>query len=292
MLSSSRTAAVVVGYDGSECADAALTYAAARVGRYGRIIAVHAVPDQPAWRGTSVAEGLRARAADTGELVLDKARRQLAPRKTEAWLLEGDAPMAMLETAKLLGVDEVVVGARGQSGLRTALGSTALATLSHADVPLTVVPRAAERIEPVNLLQRAVVIAASGAQDERTLREVAARVARASGARLTVLGVVDAPASRRGGGGVARLAAPHAAAERLAARLRRDGLDVDLALRCGDTASQATDYAATVGAGLIITGVDRHGAEPWPRAVGATGALFELRRSAMLVVPSHSRAAA
>ena len=154
----------MVGYDGSEPATGALRFAAARAGEDGRILVVYAVqPSDDAWRGTSTYAQLRARSAEEAEAaVLDRARRELSSSKVEGyWILEGAAAPALRETAVAFKADEIVVGSRGLSRLRTSLGSVCHALLPGLDRSLTVVtplrrsrsrgPLRSERSSPARL---------------------------------------------------------------------------------------------------------------------------------------------
>lgn len=75
--------------------------------------------------------------ADRGELVLDEARRRPGRGRTDAWVVEGDAVTALRETGGLVDAEELVVGARGHSGLRSGLGSVSRALVRAIDHAVT-----------------------------------------------------------------------------------------------------------------------------------------------------------
>jgi nucleotide-binding universal stress UspA family protein len=78
--------------------------------------------------------------------------REAAPLRAQGlparWeLLEGYPPEALVAAARRLGVDLVVMGTRGRTGLaHLLLGSTAERVLQRAPCPVLVVPAAAERM--------------------------------------------------------------------------------------------------------------------------------------------------
>jgi nucleotide-binding universal stress UspA family protein len=140
----------LVGVDESLSARLALEHAAERVGPLGRLIVAHAVTPPPA---ALVAGPVPV--ASLGDLVLE--RRKLAEdlvtrladqvdSQAEARVLDGRAASALATLAREEAVDEIVVGSRGFSPLRGALGSVSHALLHEADRPVVVIPeRAVER---------------------------------------------------------------------------------------------------------------------------------------------------
>jgi nucleotide-binding universal stress UspA family protein len=132
---------VVVGYDGSAPAEAALAYAAERAADGGRVVAVHAFQPMPDWLGTpQYQQALDARQARGRELLraLDE-RRDLDADVTTS-LVEGPAARAIIAAADARDADEIVVGSRGFGPVRGALGSVSHAVLHAADRPVVVIP--------------------------------------------------------------------------------------------------------------------------------------------------------
>jgi nucleotide-binding universal stress UspA family protein len=140
---------IVVGYDGSSEARAALAAAAARAGRGGTVVAVYATEPASNWLDTPhyprAVELRRERAARIlGELpTLD-----LADVTVEAELVDGPVPEALAEVATLRDADEIAVGSRRLGWFRGALGSVSRRVLRIADRPVVVVPRMSADAEP------------------------------------------------------------------------------------------------------------------------------------------------
>ncbi len=117
-----RAQSILVGYDGSETAQRALDAAASLAG-YGSTLAVVSVSPEgrPALRRPLV-----------------EARGRLARRQVEASYLGrfGDAAEQLVETARDLGVDLVVVGRRRGALQRLVLGSVSAQVVrrAHCDV--------------------------------------------------------------------------------------------------------------------------------------------------------------
>jgi nucleotide-binding universal stress UspA family protein len=140
---------IVVGYDGSSEARAALAAAAARAGTGGTVVAVYATEPASNWLDTPhyarAVELQRERAARIfGELpTLD-----LADVTVEAELVDGSVPEALAEVATLRDADEIAVGSRRLGWFRGALGSVSRRVLRIADRPVVVVPRTSADAEP------------------------------------------------------------------------------------------------------------------------------------------------
>ena len=135
---------IVVGYDGSDTARAAVAYASRRASDAGQVVAVHAfqrVPDRlgfPSYQlvlDASQAEGRRHLEALEAEWSADA--------QLETSLLEGPAARAVLSAADARDADEIVIGSRGFGPVRGALGSVSHALLRDADRIAVVIPAAA-----------------------------------------------------------------------------------------------------------------------------------------------------
>ena len=128
MTAAPRT--VVVGYDGSATARRALDLAAERA-EGGTLYIVYAY-DLPGPMKGGVAY-------EFGQDVL--AGLPELPDVTVERELIGDHPaVAIARVAEVREADEIVVGSRGFSPLRAALGSTSHELLHRAHCPVTVVP--------------------------------------------------------------------------------------------------------------------------------------------------------
>jgi nucleotide-binding universal stress UspA family protein len=140
---------IVVGYDGSSEAKAALAAAAARAGKGGTVVAVYAAEPASNWLDTphyarAVEMGRRRAATVFGEL----PTLALADDVTvEAEVVDGAVPEALEEVAKLRDAEEIAVGSRRLGWFRGALGSVSRRVLRIADRPVVVVPRMSAEAE-------------------------------------------------------------------------------------------------------------------------------------------------
>jgi nucleotide-binding universal stress UspA family protein len=144
---SART--VVVGYDGSPTARAAVTHAVA-LARGGRVVVVHAVRDQPPRLTSRWRELLAAESPERGQAVLDaillEGNDELADGNWETRLVDGPAAEAIMRVADEVGAELVVTGSHGHGAVGAVLGSVSQALVKIADRPVTVIgPRCAER---------------------------------------------------------------------------------------------------------------------------------------------------
>jgi nucleotide-binding universal stress UspA family protein len=132
---------VVVGYDGSPAARAALSYAARRSCEGGRVVAVHAFQPVPDWMGSpNYQRALDAHQAE-GEDLLRKLEEQTdLPVELTTSLLEGPPARAIVAAADARDADEIVIGSRGFGAVRGVLGSVSHAVLHEADRPVVVIP--------------------------------------------------------------------------------------------------------------------------------------------------------
>jgi nucleotide-binding universal stress UspA family protein len=125
---------VVVGYDGSPQADAAVAYAATRD---ARVVAVHAYEPVPDWLGRPRYQW----ALDDNQ---GRGRELLQPLEERGdvatSLLEGPPARAIVAAADARDADEIVIGSRGFGRLRSIGGSVSHAVLQEADRPVVVIP--------------------------------------------------------------------------------------------------------------------------------------------------------
>src|SRR3954470_19413194 len=117
---------VVVGYDGSPTARAAVDHAAKQAGRRGKVYVVHSYGPPPDWLGfpsyQRVLDDHRAR----GEATLDALTMNDDPllgTNFETELLDSPPAEAITTVARTRDADEIVIGSRGLGRVRTALGS-------------------------------------------------------------------------------------------------------------------------------------------------------------------------
>ena len=136
---------IVVGYDGSAAARAALRLAAARVGG-GKVFVVYGYDAPADYWGDEHYEALLHAALDRGERTLEQATTavpELADVGHEMELIAGHPAEVIANVAATRDADEIIVGTRGFGRIRGALGSVAHALLHQAPCPVTVIPTAA-----------------------------------------------------------------------------------------------------------------------------------------------------
>lgn len=134
---------IVVGYDGSDTARAALRYARRRAGDEGRIFVVHAYAMPADVLGMPNYDDLLEERVRHGREVLGEIGSGRGEERIETELIGGDAAEAIAEVARVRDADEIVIGARGRSRARAILGSVSLELLHLADRPVVVITPAA-----------------------------------------------------------------------------------------------------------------------------------------------------
>ena len=138
---------VIVGYDGSSSARAAVDYAAERAASGGRVVAVHAFQPTPDWLGSPhYQRALEAYQAEGQKLLRNLEDDGPAGIDLTTSLLEGPPARALVAAADARDADEIVLGSRGFGPLRGIMGSVSHAVLHEADRPVVVIP--AEAVAP------------------------------------------------------------------------------------------------------------------------------------------------
>jgi len=143
---------IVVGYDGSTMADAALdrAIALARSDDDWEITVVCGEDRPPGWAGSSYRFGIPI----GGEQMVERWREQVdedmekavsrvrAAGVTAAAACTRDEPVELiLKVAHEIGAEYIVIGASGAGGVvDVILGSTAMRLLHRSDVPILIVP--------------------------------------------------------------------------------------------------------------------------------------------------------
>jgi len=131
---------IVVGYDGSDCAKAALNQALRLAGPTGRLVITYA--DAPPRIGASSLVPPE-KVVELGRKVTAEALAVARQRGVPAEVVrEDDRPAeALLKVAARTGADLIAVGTRGESQLTgLLLGSTPYHLVHRATLPLLVVP--------------------------------------------------------------------------------------------------------------------------------------------------------
>ncbi len=138
---------ILVGTDFSEEAERALSYAlglAKEVGAEVTLLHAYELPVYPLPEGAVYATAeVATRASVVAQAALDAAveRCHASGVTVRGLLRDGAAHRELMREAESLGVDLVIVGTHGRSGLgRLLLGSVAELTVRHATRPVLVVP--------------------------------------------------------------------------------------------------------------------------------------------------------
>jgi nucleotide-binding universal stress UspA family protein len=133
---------LVLGFDGSDVADAALGVAVDLAGRLGEdLVVVYAVAP-PGRRGEEFRELERA-VEEMGRSVVAVAQRRVedAGVPAEVVFAHERPAQALLDVAHQRGARLIVLGTHGESAVKAALiGSTTYRLLHQTDVPVLVVP--------------------------------------------------------------------------------------------------------------------------------------------------------
>lgn len=112
-------------------------------------------------------------AVEEGEKI-QKAAEETATefgRAIETELIEGNAARTIIEYAEESDIDHIVMGSRGQSGLkRTVLGSVSAAVIRQASSPVTVVPERIEEPKHRTEINRLLVPIDGSTEGTETLR--------------------------------------------------------------------------------------------------------------------------
>jgi nucleotide-binding universal stress UspA family protein len=134
---------IVVGYDGSPAALAAVEHAIDRALPDGRLVLEHAYAVPVDYVAASYYAELQDDAAKWAETLLDDLERDCARLGTiehERDVSVGPAGPAIIRAAAVYDADEIVIGSRGHGRVRALLGSVAHDVIHRAQCPVTVIP--------------------------------------------------------------------------------------------------------------------------------------------------------
>ena len=193
---------ILIAYDGSPAADAAVTTAGGLFeGARGRVLTLFNQTmgyEQVRRYGfgvddTTLRENIEALAAEARESGLEVANQGVAAAEKAGLALEpaampsGISPWPpILSAADEIDADVIVCGSRGRGGVaRSLLGSTSSSVLSHSTLPVLVVPKT-----PADL-NGPVLIAYDGSADARAAIAGAGRLV--SGRRAVIVNVWSSP---------------------------------------------------------------------------------------------------
>lgn len=135
---------LLVPIDGSEPSQAAVALAARFSRENGSTVTLCHVIDRTggfAYEGVGVDTNIPGAARNHAQRLLDEASSAFEPETiTASVLVEGDPVARVLEIARTGGVELIVMGTHGRSGLsRMALGSVTEEVLRQANVPVLTV---------------------------------------------------------------------------------------------------------------------------------------------------------
>lgn len=140
-------ATVLVPMDGSEQAEAALEHAIAEFPE-SDLVVLHVIdPSEPGFTAMPGSPGdmfyseeWYERAQEEAEELFDRARETAGDVEVETVTEVGKTSRTILEYAEERGVDHIVIGSSGHTGVsRVLLGSVAERVVRRASVPVTVV---------------------------------------------------------------------------------------------------------------------------------------------------------
>jgi len=135
---------LAVGYDRTEAAKHAASWASGQLQPDGKLVIVHATrslhaPPSPLSSSTERAE--------LGRAVIDEllllGEDSMSDLELEAEILDEDPVSALIDAALRHGADAIVVGTERHSRLHKALGVVTSELLTSSPVPVIAVPRAA-----------------------------------------------------------------------------------------------------------------------------------------------------
>jgi len=137
---------IVVGYDGSPPARAALRHAARRARPDGFVVVVYAFGPPPDWLGAPNFQNVLNDHQEHGRAVLDAISLEgdeLVDTEYETELVGGTPAEAIQAVAEARAAEEIVIGSRGFGRARAALGSVSHDLIHVADRPVVVIPERA-----------------------------------------------------------------------------------------------------------------------------------------------------
>ncbi|HYV14793.1 MAG TPA: universal stress protein [Conexibacter sp.] len=285
---------IVVGYDGSDHGSDAL--ALGRLLRElldGELAVVCAYPDDPLGESATAVEIAKGMQQDA-EAKLERARELCADeQRVEYRAVAGATPARVLhELGEQLEAAAIVVGASHHgTALRLLTGSTPEHVLDHAPCPVAVAPAGfAGRSAGV---PQQIGVAYDGSPEADHALAVAAGLARATGAQLRLVSVVNAagvglypPLDVTSYEQIGELARERARQQLDAAVAGLDGVAADGVVLEGDPVEVLIEDSATEG--LLVTGSRAHG--PFRRVLLGSISTRLLRRAScpVVVVPRGS----
>jgi nucleotide-binding universal stress UspA family protein len=264
------TGAIVVGFDGSEHAEAALGWAAAAADRSDRLLVVLNAADQITYAhdhsvGLWTPEAAHEASAMIAERGVEQALKEYPDLqvRTATSLVSGALALEEASTKASL----IVLGTRGRGRIMgSLLGSTAFAVSTHSRCPVVVVTHAAV---PAPGPEHGVVVGVDGSDGAMQAVDAAADLAVEAGARLTVVAAWEAappdpwgpPAgyARREDATAAREKVAVTAVEQAVDRVRDRAPDLQVESAVVEGRPETVLAGAAVNAGLLVVGARGRG---------------------------------
>ncbi|KAB1198824.1 MULTISPECIES: universal stress protein [Haloferax] len=274
---------LVLATDGSENAVRAADHALYLAGVFGAELHAVSAVGAPERTLARLADSVRAKSAvEAEEAVATVTRKALAtdvPTKTTVV----DGPPARVVTEAGSDADLLVVGRHGHTGLgRFLVGSVTERVLDDPPAPTLVVPAEADATPNYETIALLVDDSPVG----RTAATTAVAVARATGAKLDPLAVVDdrftdAPGLRRVLEEEARRLLKDVAVE-----AARAAVESTATVRTGVPAAELLDYADETRADLVVVGTDASRSLDRHVATGVARRIVRRTTVPVLVVPT------
>jgi nucleotide-binding universal stress UspA family protein len=226
---------ILVPTDGSECAATAVSYASDLANTYGATVHTLCVADARTLENAPHRERMREQRTELAERTC--AEFAAAGVQATQAVRTGVPHEAILEYATEQGVDLVVMGTHGRTGVeRYLLGSVTEKVVRLSDAPVLTVKSMAE--DAVTYPYEDVLVPTDGSDGAAAATDLAVDVASTYGARLHALSVVDTMA-------MGLDVRSDAVVERLEGEARRAVETVER--RAADTAVAATETAVERG---------------------------------------------
>lgn len=197
-------------------------------------------------------------------------------------LLEGQPFEAIADMAEAEDADLIILGGAPRTALeRSILGATSARIIGYARRPVLVIPEGAQ----VDFGR--IVLGTDGSRCGESARNLGLRLAKAYGAELRAVAVIDAPAEYRIYEKAMQIFSERARNALALVKMQGEelGLNVSTEVIQGDTADAIVEKAEAIGAGLIVLGT--HGRTGLKRLMLGSVAAGVIRqsRAATLVVP-------
>ena len=180
---------IIAGFDGSDASQAAVRFAARMAEAIGgQVVAVTGYPVPQHVVGKGAADGASASLVSDARAQADLTLAELPQNGIASRIVRPGSPaQALVEAAEELGGDLIVVGTHHSSGPgRLALSTTGDRLIHGAPCPVLIVPAgpSPDRIATIG-------VAYDDSEAARTTLDYAAGLARALGARLVLISVVE-----------------------------------------------------------------------------------------------------